>query len=372
MSLSVCMFTSDPPPLVASTLDALRPVADEIVVAYDERVDPTTLGPVAVLADRLVRVEVGPPYLERALGWLLAQCSSEWVFRLDGDEVPSRALLERLGALDAADEGQLLPSIRWLYPDWTSWIHQDPWAPSHAIRVMRNHATFTEVEGVTHSDVALRRPHAHVDDAIYHAALLLDPIDARREKAARYETGRPGHRTRSGLGMETYYVPEDLERVDTRPVPEDDLGLLEVAARAVRAEPSNDESLAGLDVVPLSEIDEHWPQREMGDPDYRADVEVVDVVVAPTIVSAVVSVHNPTAHTWFPAAGIGLGARMLVNGEVHGEEARAGLPSPIRPGARVLIPVSVARDGASTLEVGLVRDGVRWFDGTVQREIEET
>jgi hypothetical protein len=44
MKLSVCCLTRDQPSMVAATLALFRPVADEIVVAVDSRVDPGTLG----------------------------------------------------------------------------------------------------------------------------------------------------------------------------------------------------------------------------------------------------------------------------------------------------------------------------------------
>src|SRR5262245_60147555 len=51
--LSVCCLSGGPPERLAAILRLLRPVADEIVVGVDDRVDLRALGPVQALADRL-------------------------------------------------------------------------------------------------------------------------------------------------------------------------------------------------------------------------------------------------------------------------------------------------------------------------------
>jgi hypothetical protein len=44
MSLSVCCLTADPPVQVVASLSLLREVADEIVIAADDRIEPDELG----------------------------------------------------------------------------------------------------------------------------------------------------------------------------------------------------------------------------------------------------------------------------------------------------------------------------------------
>ena len=85
--LSVCCLTGDEPAMVAAALATLRPVADEIVVAVDSRVDPRRLGPLLDVADTVVRFEYADPP-ERARPWLVALCRHDRVLMVDGDEVP--------------------------------------------------------------------------------------------------------------------------------------------------------------------------------------------------------------------------------------------------------------------------------------------
>src|SRR5437868_9423972 len=128
MTLSVCCVTADPGARVAAVLGPLREVADEIVVAVDSRLDPDRLGRYAEIADRLFRYEYAPPN-DRVLGWIHAQCSGDWVFRLDGDEALSSAAVKRLPELIAArDVFQYWFQCRWLYPDSRHWLDQPPWS----------------------------------------------------------------------------------------------------------------------------------------------------------------------------------------------------------------------------------------------------
>ena len=88
-------FTNDPPHRVAASLAILRPIAHEIVVAVDDRVDPITLAPLVAVADRVVLAEFVPP-LEANLAWLHTLATGDWVLRVDGDDVASEALVRRL------------------------------------------------------------------------------------------------------------------------------------------------------------------------------------------------------------------------------------------------------------------------------------
>ena len=55
-SLSVCLFTNEPPLLVADALGDLRRIAEEIVVAVDRSVPENLLGPLVEVAGFVARV----------------------------------------------------------------------------------------------------------------------------------------------------------------------------------------------------------------------------------------------------------------------------------------------------------------------------
>src|SRR6266568_3208045 len=117
MSLSVVCLTDYPAPLVNAIFRQLRQVADEIVLAVDSRINSARLGQYAKWTDRLLRYEyTNNP--QRAAAWLHRQCRGEWILRLDGDEVPSPALVAALPELTARrDVLQYWLQRRWLFPD---------------------------------------------------------------------------------------------------------------------------------------------------------------------------------------------------------------------------------------------------------------
>ncbi|HEV3229805.1 MAG TPA: hypothetical protein VGY97_10040, partial [Solirubrobacteraceae bacterium] len=60
-------------------------------MAADARAAPEDLAAYATVADRLLRYEYHGA--GRDLPWLLAQCSGDWVLRVDADELASPMLL---------------------------------------------------------------------------------------------------------------------------------------------------------------------------------------------------------------------------------------------------------------------------------------
>ncbi|MGH2905090.1 MAG: hypothetical protein ACRDK7_16120 [Solirubrobacteraceae bacterium] len=101
MTLSVCCFTHDPGARVAAIMRQLRPVADEIVIAVDSRLDAQLLGRFADVADRLLRYEFVDS-TEQAAPWIATQCTGDWILRIAGDEVLCPGLIERLPELTSA------------------------------------------------------------------------------------------------------------------------------------------------------------------------------------------------------------------------------------------------------------------------------
>jgi len=371
MTLSVCCFTNVPGAVLAASIEPLRDVADEIVVAYDAGTDPGLIGPVMDLADRVFRVEVGPPYLERILGWMMAQCSGSWIFRIDGDEIPSAALVGALETLEDNNQaGQYLVPRRWLYPDAGNWITDDPWHPDYQIRITRNSAEYTEVEGVTHSSVRLADDHGRLAAPLYHTACLTTSVAERASKADGYEELRPGHRTAAGASMASFYLPEEATGLSMSPVEAEDLDRVRavLAAQPVVTTPGPD-----IAVVALAEIDRHWPGRELAEDDYRSRLVVLEVpnqVTAGDPVDIVVEVTNTSPNTWHRASKVALGGRWVRDGSVRPGESRARLPAAVAAGETIVIPIRVDiaedHDAGDALELDMVDEGVRWFGHGVE------
>jgi hypothetical protein len=381
-TLSVCCMTADPPGQVAVALAALRPMADEIVVAADSRVDVGALRAYDGVADRVVRFEFRPP-VDRPRAWLATQCSGDWLLSIDGDEVPSRALLDALpGLTSAADVQQCWLPRRWLFPDATSWLAEAPWWPDFQVRLLRNDASLA-ARAELHGGFVAVLPARHVDAPLYHLDAVVNDAATRAAKAAGYEAEAPGRSAYGGGPLsEVMYRPERWASGATRPVPEEDRELIGrvLAARARAGAPVRSPAESAVPpVVPAAEIDAVATSPSLRPADYAVALRLFEAAdgdaplrLAPGETRPLyVRVENRGDATW----RWGLDQQPLVRVSHHWrtpdgdvtryEGLRSPLPCTLGPGASTVVPVWVeapAEEGDHLLEIDLVHEHVRWFE----------
>jgi len=386
-TLSVCCMTADPPAPVAVALAALRPVADEIVVAADSRVDAGALRAYDDVADRVVRFEFRPP-VDRPRAWLAAQCSGDWLLSIDGDELPSRALVDALpGLTAAADVQQCWLPRRWLFPDAGSWLAEAPWWPDFQVRLSRNDATLA-ARAELHGGFVGVMPARHVDAPLYHLDTLVNDAAVRAAKAARYDAEAPGRPAYGGGALsEVMYRPERWASGATRPVPDEDRELIDrvlaARARAAGEAPTRPEapSLPGMvpPLVPAVDIDALATSPSLRPADYAVSLRLFEATdgdsplrLAPGETRPLyVRVENRGGATW----RWGLDQQPLVRVSHHWrtpdgdvtryEGLRSPLPCTLGPGASAITPVWVEApvdEGDHLLEIDLVHEHVRWFE----------
>ena len=382
ISLSVCCITRGPTLRVAAQLRPLRELAAEIVLAVDDRVDEALLSPLEDVADELVLY----PYLDpvdRPVGWVHSLCTRDWILWLDDDELPSASLLRELPALlRAPEETHFWLPRRWLHGSAQTYLAGPPWEPDYQLRLVQNDPRLLWFPGVTHRPIEAVGPHRYLEWPLYHADLLLNPLDARRQKARRYETAAPGQRL-AGVPMNlALHVPELRETLDPRPVPPEDAALAErVLESAPWPEPARP---ARFRHASRAEVDAHWHGRGADEEMYRAELEVLEkprTVALREVRSVLVRVRNLGGHVW-PWNGLGVpevrvsyrwlsaaGAAAVSDG------LRTPFPRPVRPGHEVLVPAVVEAPpapGRWTLELDLVHEHVRWFGCSVRLTVEVT
>ena len=370
------MITADPPARVAAILEPLKLYADEVLIAADSRVDDETLAGYDTLADRLFRIEFVQP--ERHLAWLYAQCSGDWILGLDGDEVPSQALLGRLpDMLTSRRAQQFWISVAWLFPDPDRVLASTPWSQGFINRLVRNDATL-RVRGLRHLHAEPVTPCEYIEEPFYHLELLITDEERRRDKAVRYEVSRP-HLLAPGGGRinEAFYLPELRDSLEFRPVPHEDRASV---ARALGASSTHPPATPGEDVrfVSLEEMDREWEGRTVLEDAYRAKIE--PFVSASSLTPSergrlFFRVTNEGAERWPGRRGedppIRLSYRWLnPNGSVHTAEGpRSTFSRAVDPGERILTPLHVdapTTEGDYLLEVDVVHEHVRWFDCALQ------
>ncbi|HEY4378599.1 MAG TPA: polysaccharide pyruvyl transferase family protein, partial [Acidimicrobiales bacterium] len=379
--LSVCLFTADDPNRVARALDVVRGVADEIVVAVDERVDPDRLDPILDVADRVVRAEFGTS-VEENLSWLQSLCRGEWLLRLDGDEVVSEALVEVLADRHWTDglTHAYVPR-RWLWGGTDRTLDEAPWWPDPQLRLMRNDPSLVTYGRLVHEIPVIGGWHRFLEAPIYHLDLLEGDTAARAAKAARYERRRPGLRTESGLSQNSgFYTPERI------PGERRTIEVPAVDARRLAAIVSTDPGTISerpADPARVRPIIERGSRADRVAPRPRLGEGTVEAFDAPPLrclagepASFTVRATNCGDHTWSPAdrPPVRLAGRLTAaDGQPWGGELRGDLPGPVRPGetvlGRLIVPFTPT-PGRGRLEIGLVREGVAWFDHSVVVDVD--
>ena len=374
MSLSVVCLTDFPAPLVNALLGQLRQVADEIILGVDSRVGSAGLGQYAKWADRLLRYEYTNNPM-RAVAWLHRQCRGDWILRLDGDEVPSPALVAALPELTARrDVLQYWIPRRWLFPDLNSWLNELPWFPDYQNRLVHNDGTLW-FEGITHTCACETLPARYLEAPLYHLNLLMLTAQERAAKARIYEAKRPGLAAPGGGSMNRYYLPECYARMVPATVPENDRAVIREVLAALD-EPRSSQS--EIPLVPRDESDRYWNGRQPPLDTYRARLDALERdhrMLAGEGRKIHLRITNLGVETWpwgsqqLPEIRVSYRWRAL-DGTVRVPEGlRSPFPCSVSPGDEVIVPVGVLAPGEPgnyMLEFDLVHELVRWFECSLQ------
>ena len=370
-TLSVLCPTRDPGPRVRALLEPLRPLADEIVIAVDDRAGGDELGHYAAIADRLLRYERGPTH--SSLSWLASRCRGDWILILAGDEVVSPALVEALPELVASRRAsQYLFPLRWLWPEPASCLDGEPWFPDFHCRLMRNDAGL-RFAGLKHELARETLPRRFSELPVWHLSLLLTGVDARREKVRRNQAERPGLVAPGGGELNAaYYLPEDADTPVLGAVPPDDLAAIRRVLDAEAPPPS-----AVPDRIPHGgrpEIEALWAQRTVREGAFAATV--VPLAARPLAVrpgerrTVHVRVRNEGDEHWPwgldhpPLFRAGFRWQPADPAAPAEPEGRAAFPHELAPGEEAIVPVAFAAPrtpGRWALDVGVLLEDVRWF-----------
>jgi hypothetical protein len=366
MSLSVNCMTRGPADRVGAMLGLFRPVADEIVVAVDDRAGPEVEAALASVATRLVRYPYEEP-VDRPLAWIHARCAGEWVLTVDDDEIPSRGLLDALRALTSArDVTHYWLPRRWLYPTVDRYLDARPWRPDYQPRLVLNDPRVVSFPAETHVPVAAIGPSRYLDTPLYHLDTVLNSREEREAKARRYERLHPGKRVAGRPLNEAFYLPE-LVDPPTRDVPPDDLVLI----ADVLAAPAPTLVEPQVEAGGREEIDRFWSGRTLRDHEARLTLlEEVPPLRTGVHETVDVRVENLGQEAWRWNGAIRLGSRWR-GGQRAVEGEHRSLPGDLFPGGSLIVPLPLVPPAAGrwTLEVDLVHEHVRWFDRPLRAEV---
>lgn len=191
------------------------------VFLVDSRTSDNTIDKLVECGGRVVRLRIGPPYVEGMISRIKEFVSTPWVLRVDDDEVPSEALIAYLKRFAPNAEERIVSVVRrWLrftgdntlvYSSLRSWDwERSQHGEDRQFRLFDS----GKVEYVD----TIHTPGLHVDRVIaapvecclYHFDWILRSEARRIEKMRRYDLQTPG----AGSSMLKFYHPEAITTWD--------------------------------------------------------------------------------------------------------------------------------------------------------------
>jgi hypothetical protein len=369
-------MTMGPGARVAALLGALRPIADEIIVALDDRAGEEVRADVAAVADRVVVYPYAEP-VDRPLPWLFEQCRGDWVLLIDDDEIPSLALLDELPDL-CADRSVTHYSLprKWLFPDPSTYLDDWPWRPDYQLRLVRRDPRVVRFSAEFHRPIVAAGPGRFPQLPLWHSDSLLRPVEQRLEKARRYERTRPGMRIAGRALNFAFYVPELREKPPLAAVPPDERAFIESVLAAAR--PSGP-ARAQTEQATREAIDALWPEADTSAHAGRLELHERPSAMGPGERRTLdVHVENTGRATWQwggdAIAEVRLGSRWFdaSGAEVSAVQLHGEFPAPLAPRAADVVPVPIQAPetpGRYRIEIDLVHEHVRWLDAAVSTDV---
>jgi hypothetical protein len=360
-TVSVCCLTSgEHPHRLGGILRLLRPFADEIVVALDDRnADAAQL--LAKVADRILLFPHKAPG-DRPISFLFTECRGDWIFNIDDDEVPSLELLAELPELlRRTDVTHVWVARRWLYPSTSTYLDVAPWNTEYQLRLVRSDRRFLRFSEEFHRPVISEGPMRFVAAPLWHLDTALNSQERRLAKAEHYESMRRGMRIGAYAHNSGLYLPELRGDIRTACVPDDDYSMIEdVLGTQIPAEGGD---VAVITRISREQIDEAWPGEPHSDGLHQAVVELQTSpgrLIAGARQTVDVRITNLGDRAWPAGDAFTIGVRW----EGLGEGARTSLPSNVEPGDTILVPIHLdppPGDPVRMLEIRLVHEHEQWF-----------
>lgn len=377
--LSVAMLVREPPRQIAAMASLFADVADEIIICVDSRVDEDLLWPLHSVATKLLRVEHSHPFFNTTR-WFHDLAEHRWVLHIDGDEVPSTALLSWLGRLDGFEE-QITHAYfnrRWVYPDCTEYLVSEPWREDPQLRLSPRDSRLMTWNPGLHDPVGVAGVGIMRSESIYHLDLVERTFDERKAKVDRYDV-----LTKQVLqGFETtinasYYLPEGRRQELVRlPIPDDDRQLIERVVEEGRRIPEKRKG-PQLPIINAREVLDRQRHNAIRTDSYLVGLSpVTPFLHGGSGANVRVGIEVTNCSDWvFPRhdgqSGVAIGWGQ--NSSPPFDGGRGLLPIDLAPGQSVVVPCAItlpSEPGLCEITFGVVDEGRRWFEQTVVLKVE--
>lgn len=365
--LGVSILSADNPALVDFLIDGFQHYVDDVVVGFDERVDPQTLYPIASKASQVFRVRIEKPDdIHHAKWWLASQMNTEWVLFVDTDEVPSYGLSEWLKSFDR--DCHLTTSVgfarRWVWPDRKTFLLDEPWRDDPQIRLVRMKENVTRCGRSLHEPVISAGARRIQPQPLYHLDLLLKSEQQREEKVLKYRQADRGDHQIGGIDFNAaYYLPEHRNEIlRLGDISGKDVELVHQALHENGLPVKAKDSDVGYLVVTPDQY------RVDDSRDIRCKVSVFWAPVAAEpgrqirIPFLLENIGTQVLAPHTGSSGIAVGYTISPDGQEPKEEHRAPLEVPLAPGDSLILYAHLSSSGSdfTAISFGVVDEGVRW------------
>jgi hypothetical protein len=299
---------------------------------------------------------------------------------VDGDEVPSQALLNRLATLKnfSSRATHAYVQRRWVWPTAHQYITDDPWRDDPQLRIVKRDARILNWPTSIHKSPKVDGPGIHLPESLYHLDLLTNSLDVREDKVNLYETY--SNEKHPGLGVSinrAYYLPEQREtRPQLKVVDIEDSKTIEQVLNTNLLQ-SSQTDVSGIEVVPASELATDASHIGYSITEHECSLSFVETPTSfsktgPTRIS--IEVTNTGTWPYQPYrgdGGIALGWHLYhSDGEVWLRDAgRSPLNIALEPSESVVLQCEVrAPENLDTFTVNfdLVEEGYAWFNKPLQ------
>ena len=147
MTVSASFLVKDPPlDRLVSLVEYLRPICSQFAFAVDDRTSPETIATIAQWEGAVVVPFRWVDDFSAGRNASLALCTGDWTLIVDPDELPSRAMLDFVGMVDASDwsdatwQGSRYPAPRgflFFTANWEDGVQGPEWEEHWHCRLFR-------------------------------------------------------------------------------------------------------------------------------------------------------------------------------------------------------------------------------------------
>lgn len=375
-TVSAIIIAHEPTYHLRELCRSLQPSVDQIILAIDDRNDVSKFTYLRRYVDRFITFTFRG-FIEHNLS-IFGMAETDYSIRFDSDEFPSHQLLSDIRSIRNSGSslmGYITPR-KWLVGSGLEYIQTFPWYPDLQCRIVRTQSRLTRWPLELHEPLIPEGEIGILEGCIYHLDLIWNSLEQRLAKSSLYRTHREVLIDGQMETSQTFYLPEQVDHIETAKVEIQDLGT------ALKAAGTHSKSLVSKRYLTMKLRRQATPSSF----NYRSPNTVNNSTLAGRIVSVcrshcdndsvsyLISAENLSDWVWpkyFGGRGVAVGAFAEEDNGNRIDIGRGHFSDIVLPGGigHCLLSVPSSNTSASRIVINLVDEGRSWFDDTSSLEI---